>query len=62
MSLKSKKKQAKRVAKKNSGDTVSDAVGNYENEPFFIKKAASDKAYLQKVGWPKQVTKKAHAS
>jgi hypothetical protein len=61
MSLKPKKKQTKKVAKKSSTDTVSDAVGNYEKHPFFVKKAAIAKAYLSKVGLPKQFTKKAQA-
>ena len=60
MSFKSPKKQPKKVSKKRSGDTVSEAVGNYEKHPFFIKKAAIAKAHLSKVGLPKQLTSKVH--
>jgi hypothetical protein len=56
MSFKPNKKQTKKVTKNNSGDagsdTVSDAVGNYEKHPFFVKKAALAKTYLPKVGLP----------
>ena len=58
MSLKSPKKHIKKAAKERSGDTVRDTVGNYEKHPFFVKKAASARAYLSKVGLPKQLAKK----
>ena len=61
MSLNPKKKPAKKVAKKGTGDIVSDAVGNYEKHPFFVKKATTAKAFLSKVGLPKQLAKKAQA-
>jgi len=62
MGIKSNKKQTKKPTDYNSDDavidTVSDAVVNYEKNPFFEKKAAAAKAYLSKVGLPKQLTSK----
>ena len=37
-------------------DQVSDDVGNYEKHPFFVKKANAAKAFLKKVGLPKDFT------
>jgi len=36
--------------------TVSDTVGNYENHPFFVKKAKEAKEFLKKAGIPKYIT------
>ena len=62
MNLKNKKgsKKAQTETKKVSA-FVSDAVGNYEKHPFFIKKATGAKALLRKVGLPKQLSKKSQA-
>jgi hypothetical protein len=57
MSSKSNKKHTNRDAN-NPGDTVSNAVGNYEKHPFFIKKTGLAKAFLSKVGLPKQLITK----
>ena len=66
MSSKSNKKQTKKVPKRALidavSDTVSDTVGNYEKHPFFVKKAAIAKAYLSKVGLPKQLASKVSSS
>ena len=40
---------------------VSDTIGSYGKHPFFIKKAATAKAVLHKVGLPKQLVKKSHS-
>lgn len=40
---------------------VSDSVGSYEKHPFFIKKAAAAKAFLLRVGLPKEFASKKHA-
>ena len=40
------------AAKKMAGVIVTDAVGNYEKHPFFVKKANAAKALLSKVGLP----------
>jgi hypothetical protein len=37
---------------------VSDKVGNYETHTFFVNKAAKAKAFLKKVGLPKQLAAK----
>jgi hypothetical protein len=42
---------------KKTAAIVSSSVGNYDNHPFFIKKAAAAKTFLQKVGLPKQLQK-----
>jgi hypothetical protein len=34
------------------GAIVSDAVGNYEKHPFFVKKAEEAKAFLKATGLP----------
>ena len=44
------------VSKKKYHDQVSDEVGNYEKHPFFVKKANAAKAFLKKVGLPKDFT------
>jgi hypothetical protein len=62
MSLLDKKYSTKEKAFKKTSAIVSDSVGNYEKHPYFIKKTASAKALLLKVGLPKELTsKKAHA-
>ncbi|MEO5562684.1 MAG: hypothetical protein ABIR18_04595 [Chitinophagaceae bacterium] len=55
MSKKKKKGGGKPVAGINA--IISDKVGNYENDPFFIKKAEDAKAFLKKAGFPKQLRK-----
>ena len=55
------KKSSQSAARKNTRTktitkakiVVSDAVGNYEHDPYFVKKAASAKAFLERVGLPK---------
>jgi hypothetical protein len=37
---------------------VPNTAGNYGNHPFFVKKAAADKLFLEKVGLPKQPCEK----
>ena len=47
-------KASKQTAtKKVANVIVTDAVGNYEKHPFFIKKANAAKELLRKVGLPK---------
>jgi hypothetical protein len=38
--------------------TLSNEVGNFENDPFFVKKAKEDREWLERVGLPKELTKK----
>ncbi len=64
MSSKSNKKQAKKANELNpsvdvSKDAVSEVVGNYDKHPFFVKKANEAKAFLAKVGLPKELASKA---
>ena len=37
---------------------IDNTVGNYENDPFVIKKTNDAKEFLKKVGLPKNLTKK----
>jgi hypothetical protein len=59
MGLNNNKKPVKKAEKKASVITVSDAVGNYEKHPFFVKKTNAAKSYLSKVGLPEQLKVKA---
>jgi hypothetical protein len=43
--------------KKKTFAVVDPKVGNYENHPFFVKKAKASKALLKAVGLPKQLAK-----
>jgi hypothetical protein len=47
-----KKKQAKKKSPKSSRINK---VGDFGNDPFFIKKAEESKAFLEKNGFPKQL-------
>ena len=38
---------------------VSDAVGNYGDDPYFVKKAERAKAFLDRVGLPEGFARKA---
>lgn len=59
MSLKGKKHTKKKVSTNSAKAVLSDAVGNYENHPFFVKKNNAAKALISKVGLPKElITKK----
>lgn len=49
--LKSNSKNKKTFA------VVDSKVGNYENDPFFVKKANASKTLLKAVGLPRQLTK-----
>ena len=58
--IKKNKKSAKRtvagkraVTEQTTYAIVSDKVGNYANDPYFVKKANAAKAFLEKVGLPK---------
>ena len=47
-----KKRQTKgKAAKVKAGSKVKD----YGNDPFFVKKAAESKAFLEKHGFPKEI-------
>jgi hypothetical protein len=43
--------------KKKIFGVVDKSVGNYEKDPFFVKKANEAKALLKAVGLPKQLSK-----
>jgi hypothetical protein len=47
-----KKKQAKNKSVKIKGASK---VKDYGNDPFFVKKAAESKAFLEKYGFPKEL-------
>ena len=51
-------KNKKPASRKKTLAVVDPKVGNYEKHPFFVKKAASAKALLKKVGLPKQLEAK----
>lgn len=48
------KEKNKRVIK--SSVQVSDQVKNYGNEPFVLKKVRESKTFLEKHGFPKELT------
>ena len=50
-----KKNQVKKKAAK---PKVSGKVKDYGNDPFFVKKAAESKAFLEKHGFPKDLSLK----
>ncbi len=50
--------QKKKDIKSNVAAIVSDKVGSYEKHPFFVKKKEAAKAFLKKVGLPKQLAAK----
>jgi hypothetical protein len=61
-----KKKSAKRtisgkrtVTEQTTYAIVSDKVGNYANDPYFVKKANAAKELLERVGLPKSFTTRA---
>jgi hypothetical protein len=54
----SKPAARKSTAKKKIKAVVSEAVGNYEKHPFFVKKANAAKELLQKVGLPDSIKTK----
>jgi hypothetical protein len=56
--MKAKKKTNKKKLNMIGGAIISDKVGNYENHPFFVKKAEEAKAFLDKAGIPKELLKK----
>lgn len=58
MGLKSRNIIRNEISNEKSNVVVSNSVGNYEKHPFFIKKAASAKQLLLKVGLPKELNKK----
>lgn len=37
---------------------ISDKVGNYANDPYFVKKADESKAFLEKHGFPEEYLKR----
>jgi hypothetical protein len=53
-----KRKTNKKKAISKTGAIISDRVGNYENHPFFVKKAERAKAFIEKNGLPKELAKK----
>lgn len=42
-----------KISLKKLNGVISDKVGNYQADPFFVKKAAEAKALIKKVGLPK---------
>lgn len=58
MSSKNQNIDKKVTASKDVSAIVPKTAGNYGNHPFFVKKAAADKLFLEKVGLPKQLSEK----
>ena len=50
------RKKKKNIKNKIFG-IVDNSVGNYENDPFVIKKTNDAKEFIKKVGLPKNLTK-----
>lgn len=46
----------KKSMRTKSGAKVSSQVKNYGNDPFVIKKMKESKAFLEKYGFPKELT------
>lgn len=44
--------------KKKTKNNISDTVRDYGNEPYFVKKAAESKQFLEKHGFPKELLAK----
>lgn len=53
-----KRKQPKKSAIAKTGALISDQVANYENHPFFVRKATKAKAFIDTHGLPKDLEKK----
>jgi hypothetical protein len=53
-----KTKKPKKTPKYKYGAVISDKVGNYENDPFFVKKAEKAKASLEANPLPEWWVKK----
>jgi hypothetical protein len=53
-----KRKNIKKKATPKIGAIISDRIGNHENHPFFVKKAERAKAFIEKNGLPKELTRK----
>jgi hypothetical protein len=51
-SKKTKRKMAKVIGFTKFGGMIIDEPNKYDNDPYFLKKAAEAKAYLEKVGLP----------
>ena len=49
-----KTKKNKRTANKKIHGIIDSSVRNYENDPFFVKKANEMKELIEKVGLPKE--------
>ena len=50
-------KHTRKIKNKRPLGEIDPKVGNYEKHPFFVKKTNEAKAFLNKAGLPKQLTK-----
>lgn len=50
--------QLKKMARMGSKANVSDRVRDYGTDPFFVKKAKESREFLEKHGFPKELTHK----
>jgi hypothetical protein len=51
-------KRISKAKKKQLPGTIDKSVGNYENDPFFVKKTQEVKARLEKMGLSEKLAKK----
>ena len=56
-----KRKQSKRSAIAKTSAIISDRVGNYQQHPFFVRKAEKAKAFVEANGMPKEFERKTQA-
>jgi hypothetical protein len=50
--------ESKKVKEVIANAKVTDAVKDYSNHPFFLKKAEESKVFLEKNGFPEEVLKR----
>jgi hypothetical protein len=55
---KTRKYTGKIIGTTKYGDKIIDEPNKYDDDPFFLKKAAEAKAHLEKVGLPKELIKR----
>ena len=53
-----RKQQKNREGLKMGGAKISDQVSDYSNHPFFVKKDKEARAFIEKVGLPKELLQK----
>jgi hypothetical protein len=56
-----KRKHSKKSAIAKTSAIISDQVGNYQQHPFFVRKAEKAKAFVEAHGIPKEFEQKTQA-